>query len=167
MPSRSRCRLIQRPGPVLAALEEACARTREPAAIRARLDEMSWSLLQATLGAQPRAALVRAAALADQHRGLLDMDQERILAAIQDAAAAVPGLVHRPAPPRGAGAHCASVSGPGRHGWSAPTFTPLGPTGAAGPADFRRSAPNGTAAGNGRVGKEIAASRVATRRRNA
>ena len=59
------------------------------------------------------------------------------------------GLSPPASPTRGAGAHCASVSGPGRHGWSAPTFTPLGPTGAAGPADSagppRTARPPGTA----------------------
>jgi hypothetical protein len=41
----------------LLALEDACARTREPGAVRAALDDLSWSLLYATLAAVPRRTL--------------------------------------------------------------------------------------------------------------
>ena len=38
---------------VLAGLEEACERTQDLGELRGRLDELSWSLLYATLGAAP------------------------------------------------------------------------------------------------------------------
>ena len=123
---------------------------------------------EATLGAQPRPALVRAAALADQHRGLLDMDQERILAAIQDAAAAQPG--QPPVRPRDGAGERATLPVRLRSGRAVTAGRRRRLPRSAPPAPARRlprSALNGTAAGNGRVGKEIAASRVATRRRNA
>jgi hypothetical protein len=42
---------------LLAALDCVCGRTREAAPVRAALDELSWSLLDATLGAVSRTAL--------------------------------------------------------------------------------------------------------------
>ena len=43
------------------ALAATCARTEEPGAVRAALDELSWSLFDATVSAVPRQVLTRAA----------------------------------------------------------------------------------------------------------
>lgn len=78
-------------GPALAerllALQEVCARTQEPGAVRAALDDLSWSLLDATLEAVPRETLVRVARLTSPHRGDLSAEHERMLAAIEHYAA--------------------------------------------------------------------------------
>src|SRR6202042_1891790 len=74
-----------RPLPGLAArmqaLEDVCARTQQPAPVRAALDELSWSLLDATLKAVPGQALARAAALTAPHRDSLNAGYRRLLAA--------------------------------------------------------------------------------------
>jgi hypothetical protein len=69
------------------ALEETCSRTREPAPVRAALDDLSWSLLDATLKAVPQRALARAARLTDPHRSALGTGHSRMLAAIERHAA--------------------------------------------------------------------------------
>lgn len=74
-------------GERLLALEDACARTQESAAVRAALDELSWALLDATLEAVPQGTLVRAARLAAPHRGALSAEHGRMLAAIERCAA--------------------------------------------------------------------------------
>jgi nucleoside-diphosphate-sugar epimerase len=71
----------------LLALDDICARTQEPAPVRAALDELSWSLLDATLRAVPHQALIRAARLTAPHRGDLSAEHERMLAAIKRWAA--------------------------------------------------------------------------------
>jgi hypothetical protein len=71
----------------LLALQDVCARTQEPGAVRAALDDLSWSLLDATLEAVPRRTLVRAARLTSPHRGDLSAEHERMLAAIEHYAA--------------------------------------------------------------------------------
>jgi hypothetical protein len=71
----------------LLALQDVCARTQEPGAVRAALDDLSWSLLDATLEAVPRRTLVRAARLTSPHRGDLSAEHERMLAAIERHAA--------------------------------------------------------------------------------
>jgi nucleoside-diphosphate-sugar epimerase len=71
------------PGKLLAALEDACAATEDPHVVRAALDELSWSLLDATLGAAPTRALARSAARADPHRAGLSQEHQRLLAAIR------------------------------------------------------------------------------------
>jgi hypothetical protein len=71
------------PGKLLAALEDACAATEDPHVVRDALDELSWSLLDVTLGAAPTRALARAAALADPHRGALSREHQRLLATIR------------------------------------------------------------------------------------
>ena len=71
----------------LLALEDVCARTQEPAATRAALDDLSWSLLDATLEAVPRRTLVRAARLTAPHRADLSAEHRRMLAAIEHYAA--------------------------------------------------------------------------------
>jgi nucleoside-diphosphate-sugar epimerase len=69
------------------ALEDACARTREPPAVRAALDDLSWSLLDATLEVVPREVLARAARLTAPHRSGLSAEHQRMLAAIERYAA--------------------------------------------------------------------------------
>jgi nucleoside-diphosphate-sugar epimerase len=72
----------------LLALEDACARTHEPGAVRAALDDLSWSLLDATLAAVPTGTLARAAALTVPYRAGLSAEHARMLAAIERHAAA-------------------------------------------------------------------------------
>jgi len=69
------------------ALDDVCARTQQPGPVRAALDELSWSLLDATLQAVPGQALVRAARLAAPHRDSLNAEHRRLLAAIEQHAA--------------------------------------------------------------------------------
>jgi nucleoside-diphosphate-sugar epimerase len=69
------------------ALEDACARTREPPAVRAALDDLSWSLLDATLEVVPREVLARAAKLTAPHRIGLNAEHQRMLTAIERHAA--------------------------------------------------------------------------------
>ena len=54
---------------LLAALECVCGRTQDAGEVRAALDELSWSLLDAALGAATRTAIDRSARLIGQHRG--------------------------------------------------------------------------------------------------
>jgi nucleoside-diphosphate-sugar epimerase len=68
----------------LAALTEICEQTADPAAMRGLLNELSWSLLDATLRAVPRSRLARCAALAERH-GDLAGEHARVLRAIQNA----------------------------------------------------------------------------------
>jgi nucleoside-diphosphate-sugar epimerase len=72
-----------RPVKLLSALEEVCDRTQDPRAVRAALDELSWSLLDVTLRAAPGRALARAAAQADPYRDGLTLEHRQILDAIQ------------------------------------------------------------------------------------
>ena len=81
---------------MLNALAETCDRTRDPDVVRAALNELSWSLLDATLGAAPRPALMRAAAMARRHGDTLSADHRRVLDAIQDHAG--PPAPEEPAP---------------------------------------------------------------------
>ena len=69
------------------ALDDACARTQQPGPVRAALDELSWSLLDATLKAVPCQALARAAGLTAPHRDSLNAEHRRLLAAIEHHAA--------------------------------------------------------------------------------
>ncbi|MDX6391950.1 MAG: hypothetical protein QOJ73_3013 [Streptosporangiaceae bacterium] len=71
----------------MAALEDVCARTQESGAVRAALDDLSWSLLDATLEVVPRRTLVRAARLTSPHRSDLSAEHGRMLAAIEHYAA--------------------------------------------------------------------------------
>jgi nucleoside-diphosphate-sugar epimerase len=75
------------------ALEEVCQRTGEPGPVRAALDGLSWSLLDATLETVPTQALARAMLLCAPHRSRLNAVHERTLAAIERWAA-----VGQPAP---------------------------------------------------------------------
>jgi nucleoside-diphosphate-sugar epimerase len=67
---------------LLAVLDDVCGRTEEPGEVRAALNDLSWALLDAALGAAPRPARVRAAALAHAHRDALSPDHRRVLEAI-------------------------------------------------------------------------------------
>jgi nucleoside-diphosphate-sugar epimerase len=85
------------------ALAGTCARTGEPGPVRAALDELSWSLFDATLSAAPGPVLTRAARIAAPHRGRLDPRHERMLAAIERHAAGV-SPVSSPTPASGSSA---------------------------------------------------------------
>jgi len=74
---------------MLNALAEVCDRTQDPDVVRGTLNELSWSLLDATLRAAPRRTLLRAAAMAQRHGDSLCADHRRVLAAIQDHADAI------------------------------------------------------------------------------
>ena len=54
--------------------------------MRCALNELSWSLLDCTLRAAPRRALMRSAAMAHRHSASLGADHRRILEAIEDHA---------------------------------------------------------------------------------
>jgi nucleoside-diphosphate-sugar epimerase len=82
------------------ALADTCARTEEPGPVRAALDELSWSLFDATLSAVPHQVLTRAAQLSTPHRGSLNAVHERMLAAIERHAVAV-NPVSSPTPASG------------------------------------------------------------------
>ena len=69
------------------ALDDVCARTQQAGPVRAALDELSWSLLDATLKAVPYQALARAAGLTAPHRDSLNAEHRRLLAAIEHHAA--------------------------------------------------------------------------------
>ena len=71
---------------LLSALAEACDRTQDPGIVRGTLSELSWAVLDATLRAAPRGALMRAAAMAQRHGDSLGADHRRVLEAIQDHA---------------------------------------------------------------------------------
>ena len=69
--------------------------------MRGALNELSWSLLDCTLRAAPRKALMRSAAMAQRHSDSLGADHRRILEAIEDHADPDPqtaGLTAWPAP---------------------------------------------------------------------
>jgi nucleoside-diphosphate-sugar epimerase len=68
----------------LAALEEDCARTYDPARLSGRLSELSWSLLDAALHAAPRWALERSAGQARRHWDTMAPTHRRMLEAIDD-----------------------------------------------------------------------------------
>ena len=69
---------------LVAALDSVCGRIREAAAVRAALDELSWSLLDDALGAVPRTALDRSAKLICQHTETMTPAHSRITRAIKD-----------------------------------------------------------------------------------
>jgi hypothetical protein len=66
----------------LQALDEACQSTEDPATLRPALDQLSWTLLDATLGAVGQPVLARAAQLTAKHQGGLIPEHQRMLAAI-------------------------------------------------------------------------------------
>lgn len=85
-------RLEMAPEPVapklLAALEAVCERTQDPDAVRHAIDDLSWSLLDATLDAAAPPALNRSAALICQHEHALTPVHRRVMEAIKSHASA-------------------------------------------------------------------------------
>lgn len=69
---------------LLNALAEVCDRTQDPGVVRGALDDLSWSLLEASLRAAPRKALTHTAAAARRHRDSLGAHHRRVLEMIQD-----------------------------------------------------------------------------------
>jgi hypothetical protein len=67
---------------LLAALDCVCERTRDAGEVRAALDELSWSLLDAALGAASRTALDRSARLICQYEETMTPEHRRIAEAI-------------------------------------------------------------------------------------
>jgi nucleoside-diphosphate-sugar epimerase len=63
------------------ALTAICARTEEPGPVRAALDELSWSLFEASMGAVPRQVLARVIQVCRRER--LSTEHARMLAAIE------------------------------------------------------------------------------------
>jgi nucleoside-diphosphate-sugar epimerase len=78
------------PGPepdaALLGLQDACAATEEPAAIRAVLDALSWCLFDSMLRAAPRGTLARVAELTAPFEDELSAAYRRILAAVRQYA---------------------------------------------------------------------------------
>lgn len=73
---------------LLSALGESCDRTRDPVLLRQSLNELSWSLLDATLRAAPRSALARSALLAKARWDTMSAGHRRVLETIRDLAGA-------------------------------------------------------------------------------
>jgi NAD(P)-dependent dehydrogenase (short-subunit alcohol dehydrogenase family) len=71
---------------LLAALESVCGRTQHPGEIRAAVDELSWSLLDAALGAAARTAIDRSARLICQHQATMSPVHRRVAEAIRSHA---------------------------------------------------------------------------------
>jgi nucleoside-diphosphate-sugar epimerase len=71
---------------LLAQLDRVCERTRDAGEVRAALDELSWSLLDAALGAAPRTALDRSARLICPHAETMTPEHRRIAEAIRNHA---------------------------------------------------------------------------------
>ena len=104
-------RLDMAPEPVgpklLAALEAVCERTQDPDTVRHALDDLSWSVLDATLGAAARPALDRSAKLVRRHEDAMKPVHRRVMDAIKShASAPQPAQRLRPARP----AHAAPFS---------------------------------------------------------
>jgi hypothetical protein len=76
---------------LLSDLEGLCERTQDPDAVRHALDELSWSLLDATLAAADRGVLARAASLITQHQHALSPVHRRVMQAILDHAQSAAG----------------------------------------------------------------------------
>jgi hypothetical protein len=74
------------PPKLLAALEAVCERTQDPDVVRYALDELTWSLLDATLGAASPPALARSAALVSRHEHALSPAHRRVMEAIRGSA---------------------------------------------------------------------------------
>jgi hypothetical protein len=68
---------------LLLALQETCETTQDADDVRVRLDDLSWSLLDAALCVVPREVLSRSLRLAEPHQGTLGGEHGRILAAIR------------------------------------------------------------------------------------
>jgi hypothetical protein len=68
-------------------MEDVNGLSKTSGTVRCALNELSWSLLECTLRAAPRKALMRSAAMAHRHSASLGADHRRILEAIEDHAA--------------------------------------------------------------------------------
>jgi hypothetical protein len=68
-------------------MEDVNGLSKTSGTVRCALNELSWSLLDCTLRAAPRKALMRSAAMAHRHSASLGADHRRILEAIEDHAA--------------------------------------------------------------------------------
>ena len=73
---------------LLATLDCVCGRTQHPGEIRAALDELSWSLLDAALGAAARTAIDRSARLICQHQATMSPVHRRVAETIRSHASA-------------------------------------------------------------------------------
>jgi nucleoside-diphosphate-sugar epimerase len=71
---------------MLCRLNDTCARTHDPVPLRQELNELSWTLHDATLRTAPREVLLRSAALAKAHWDTMSPDHRRVLEAICDVA---------------------------------------------------------------------------------
>jgi len=71
---------------MLSRLDGTCARAHDPVPLRQELNELSWTLLDATLRTVPRKALLRSAVLAKAHWDTMSPDHRRVLEAISDVA---------------------------------------------------------------------------------
>jgi NADP-dependent 3-hydroxy acid dehydrogenase YdfG len=71
---------------LLAALDCVCARTEDAGEVRAALDELSWSLLDAALGAASRTAVDRSARLIGRHEQTMSAGHRRVADAIRSHA---------------------------------------------------------------------------------
>jgi nucleoside-diphosphate-sugar epimerase len=80
-------RLDMAPDPVapklLGDLDRVCDRTRDPQSVRQALDELSWSLLDATLASADLGTLARSAALINPHERVMSPEHRRIARAIR------------------------------------------------------------------------------------
>lgn len=74
---------------MLDALAEVCERTQHPDVVRGTLNELSWSLLDATLRTAPHGALLRAGGMAKPHGDSLRAAHRRVLEAVQDHAGVI------------------------------------------------------------------------------
>jgi Polysaccharide biosynthesis protein len=68
---------------LLGMLDEVCEHTQDPAEVRSSLDDLSWSLLNATLGAADRTTLNRSARLICQHEKRMTPVHRRVTEAIK------------------------------------------------------------------------------------
>jgi NAD(P)-dependent dehydrogenase (short-subunit alcohol dehydrogenase family) len=71
---------------LLGMLDEVCEHTQDPAEVRSSLDDLSWSLLNATLGAADRTTLNRSARLICQHEKRMTPAHRRVTEAIKSHA---------------------------------------------------------------------------------
>jgi hypothetical protein len=71
---------------LLAALDSLCGRTRAAAEVRGALDDLSWSMLYATLSTASRTAIDRSATLICKHEDTMTPAHSRITRAIRDLA---------------------------------------------------------------------------------
>jgi hypothetical protein len=71
---------------LLDVLDEVCGQTQDPTEVRSSLDDLSWSLLNATLDAADRTTLNRSAKLICQHEERMTPVHRRVTAAIKSHA---------------------------------------------------------------------------------